>query len=318
MASFCSRMTTKAIPKYSGHETFVCRYAWLPKVVQELARDPFLFRDEDQAMVRLGIGKNMVRSAKFWAEAAQVIQDEGNGGNVVTEFGHQLLHHDGHDPYLERAQTLWLLHWKISTNPVRPLFHWGQMLNLWHRPEFSESEVMPFLERGLGTEKGGKSKRTLGDGFRVFVNSYVPSRGKKGEIAEDNLDCPLAELGLIRILGDRLVSPHHRESIYAFNIGPKSSISSELIAYCIHDFWQSSEKYRGDDQLSLRAISTEEGSPGQIFKLPESALLPLLDGISAATSGAIVFGESRSMQQIWREMEVSSEDLLHQIYNLES
>ena len=47
--------------RFSGHETFPCRYAWLPKAVQWLAEDPALFRNEDQAMVKLGVGKNMVR-----------------------------------------------------------------------------------------------------------------------------------------------------------------------------------------------------------------------------------------------------------------
>ena len=79
--------------RYSGHETFVCRYAWLPKVVTELAKDPFLFDDEVNAMVRLGIGKNMVRSAKFWAEAAQIIADAEDGGHTITDFGRELLGH---------------------------------------------------------------------------------------------------------------------------------------------------------------------------------------------------------------------------------
>src|SRR5947209_616420 len=42
------------MPKYrvSGHETFPCRYTWLPKVVQSLNENAKLFRDEDEAMVR--------------------------------------------------------------------------------------------------------------------------------------------------------------------------------------------------------------------------------------------------------------------------
>lgn len=304
-------------PVLSGHETFICRYAWLPKIVEALSEDPFLFKAEDSAMVRLGVGKNMVRSAKFWAEAAQIIQ-ESNDGWEVTRFGFELLHEEGHDPYLERQETLWLIHWKIATNLARPLFYWEQMLNYWHRPEFSESEVLPFLERGLPTGKSSTSKRTIADGFRIFVNSYVPSRNRKGEIAEDNLDCPLAELGLVRPAGERLGSDHNREPIYTFNIGPKNSISAELLAYCIDDFWRASSKYSAEESLGFRAVSTDPGSPGQIFKLPESVLTPLMDGLSVATKGAMTFGESRSMQQVWRRSGLSSEDLLHNVYNSDS
>jgi hypothetical protein len=49
--------------RVSGHESFPCRYTWLPKTVRGLKNNPRLFADEDQAMVDLGLGKNMVRSA---------------------------------------------------------------------------------------------------------------------------------------------------------------------------------------------------------------------------------------------------------------
>jgi hypothetical protein len=306
-------------PRFSGHETFVCRYAWLPKVVQEISAEggSGLFRCDETAMVKLGIGKNMVHSARFWAEAAQVIEESDDGGHKVTDFGCQLLHPEWHDPYLERIETLWLIHWKIATNPLRPLFHWTELLNNWHRPEFYESEVLPFLEKALPKDKAQTAKRTLSDGFRVFVNSYVPSRGRKGEIAEDNLDCPLVELGLIRIAGERLTKDSHREPIYSFNIEQKPPITSELIAYCLHDFWQNSEAYREEKSLGLRVIGTEAGSPGQVFKLPESALSGLLDGLSTATNGAMVFEESRSMQQVWMKKQVSPQELLEQIYKID-
>lgn len=304
-------------PRYSGHETFVCRYAWLPKVVAELTKPDghHLFQDEDEAMVSLGVGKNMVRSAKFWAESAQIIEDREGGGHQVTVFGRELLGHDGHDTYLERPETLWLLHWKIATNPSRPLFHWEQMLNFWHRPEFSESDAMPFLEKALPKDQQGKSKRTLADGFRVFVNSYVPTRGRKGEIAEDNLDCPFAELGLIRIAGQRLAANQNRELTYSFNIEARPAITSELFAYCLQEFWTNSGKYREEKSLGSRIICSESGSPGQVFKLPEAALTILLDSLSSATDRALVFEESQSMQQVWRKRPMVMEVLLEAIYN---
>ncbi|WP_038160130.1 DUF4007 family protein [Verrucomicrobium sp. BvORR106] len=301
--------------RYSGHETFACRYAWLPKVVQALGKDEGLFKDEDSAMVSLGVGKNMVRSAKFWAESAQIIV-ESPAGHLVTPFGQQVLGYDGHDPYLEKIQTLWLLHWKISTSQERPLFHWYQMLNFWHRAEFAESEAVGFLERELPNDnRGQKSRRTLGDGLRVFINSYVNSRGRKGEVAEDNLDCPLVELGLIRIAGERKSSDGSRETLYSFHVDSKSEITPELFAYCVHDYWLNSPSRQSDESLSFKAISTEAGSPGQVFKLPEAALSALLDTLSLTTAGALSFEESHSMQRIWRTNDLRPDDLIQNIYD---
>ncbi|MCX6902420.1 MAG: DUF4007 family protein [Verrucomicrobia bacterium] len=61
-------MTAENKYRISGHESFPCRYTWLPKAVQGLSREPKLFADEQKAMVDLGLGKNMVRSVRFWAQ----------------------------------------------------------------------------------------------------------------------------------------------------------------------------------------------------------------------------------------------------------
>jgi len=67
-------------PRFSGHETFPCRYAWLPKAYGALADSPTAFADEEEAMITLGVGKNMVRAIRFWVQrrgSRQSQRDEG-------------------------------------------------------------------------------------------------------------------------------------------------------------------------------------------------------------------------------------------------
>ena len=53
--------------KISGHESFACRYTWLPKAVRGLESNPRLLSDDDQAMVDLGVGKKMERDkSRAW------------------------------------------------------------------------------------------------------------------------------------------------------------------------------------------------------------------------------------------------------------
>jgi len=87
--------------RFSGHDTFPCRYAWLPKAVQNLKRNNNLFADEDDAMVQLGVGKNMVRAIRFWADAADVaVPNESPAtGLRPSEFGEAILGPRGHDEY---------------------------------------------------------------------------------------------------------------------------------------------------------------------------------------------------------------------------
>ena len=49
--------------KFSGHQTFAFRYGWLEKGVRGVDECPTLF-SEDNALVRLGVGKNM--DEKLW------------------------------------------------------------------------------------------------------------------------------------------------------------------------------------------------------------------------------------------------------------
>lgn len=79
--------TGDSTPRYvfPGHETFPRRYAWLPKAVRGVSENPRLFSDEDQAMVHLGVGKNMVRAIRFWAVAARVI-GPGNGAGQAALY----------------------------------------------------------------------------------------------------------------------------------------------------------------------------------------------------------------------------------------
>ncbi|MGJ8653032.1 MAG: DUF4007 family protein [Opitutaceae bacterium] len=302
-------------PRLSGHESFSCRFAWLPKVVKELdnaqGANSQLFKDENEAMVRLGVGKNMVRSIKFWAEVSGLIEAAPKGGHQLTAFGARLLGHEGHDPYLERQETLWLLHWKISTSQP-PVFYWDQMLNHWHRQEFSLSEMLPVLSSELPSNFKS-SERTLADGFKVFLKTYVPTRGPKGDVQEDNLDCPLVELNFIHVSGQRLDETTNRpESLYSFNYEDKSEVTDTLFAYCLNDFWAKSP--HSGDTLAFNFISSGKNSPGQIFKLPEPAVRRRLENLKQATKDSLDFMESNTVQQVMRISHLDEETALDNIY----
>lgn len=53
------------------------------------------------AIERLGVGKNMVRSIRFWCQAFKIIEADRTGSVKPTPFGDMLLGQKGWDPYLE-------------------------------------------------------------------------------------------------------------------------------------------------------------------------------------------------------------------------
>jgi len=303
--------------KFSGHETFPCRYAWLPKAVGALQENRQLFSDLDSAMVILGVGKNMVRSIRFWIEATKMAKPDGKGEFVVFPMGERLLGDCGYDPYLEDIQTLWLIHWNLSTRINDPIFAWDFLMNRWHEPEIFPSLVLKAFEKEAALQKRKLSKVTLKQHLDIFIHTYLPTRGLKGTVQEENLDSPLIELDLIRHIGERTINEQDakREPVYTFNREPKPSISQYLFAYCLNDFWNA--RFADENTLAFRHVAYGHGSPGQVFKLPELEILEYLTKIEFTTNGALSFQESAHLRQVRRHKNLNWTDLLNSIYQAE-
>lgn len=253
-------------PRFSGHESFAFRYAWLPKAYAALTRNPGLFTDEEEAMRILGIGKNMVRSLRFWIEATGVADSFKRGREFVpTAFGHEIFAEDGHDPYLEDPRTLWLLHWKLASRRERPLFAWDHLIGHWPLPEFTRSEALAAFQRESRKLGGEHSDATLGQHLDVFLHTYLSSRS--GGPVEDSLDGPLVGLNFLVPAGERRGDTGHREPVYAFRREAKPEIPQALFDYCVMDFWRTFSD--GESTVSLRQMTVAPASPGQVFKLPE-------------------------------------------------
>lgn len=298
--------------RFSGHETFPCRYSWLPKAYVALAADPRIFVDENAAMISLGVGKNMVRAIRFWAQAVGLAKLSADGSYGVTPFGRAVFGKDGFDPFLEDVRTLWLIHWRLTTNVEEPLFAWDYLLSRWQHPEISRTTVLRVFQQEAERLERRLSRVTLEQHFDTFLHSYVPTRSRKGDIQEDNLDCPLVELELIQTVGERRVDrAGRREAIYAFRREPKKDITPGLFVYCVDDFWKN--RHSTEQTLTFRDLSIAHGSPGQVFKLPELDTRERLEALERDSDGAFRYRESASIQQVVRSGE-REQDFLSAAY----
>lgn len=308
--------------RFSGHESFPCRYTWLPKAAQAVSLDKTIFnatREED-AMVTLGVGKNMVRSIRFWAEAADIIL-QTKTGHEVTPFGRDLLlGENAKDPYLEDIRTLWLIHWKMATNQKELIFSWDYLLNKFHEPELYTSTVVQAFTKAISTlSDKNVSKGSLEQLYEVFLHSYVPTRGHKGEIKEDNLDCPFIELKLLRPTGSTQSSLHlgRWETKYVFRWEEKPEISPALFAYCLEEYWHYFRSNEVKEQsISFQSIVIGHGSPGQVFKIPEWDIRLRLQSLDSLTNGHFIFEESAAIPCVVRR-EHTNPPSLEEIYQLE-
>jgi len=308
-------MTMERNYRISGHETFPCRYTWLPKAVRGLSKNPHLFSDDDQVMVDFGVGRNMVRAIRFWAQAASVVAplEKGNAYRL-SSFGDALLGEDGLDPFLEDIRTLWLIHWHLSTDIENPLLAWDYLLNRWHEPELVQSTALKALHKEANRQNENFSFATVEQHLDTFLHTYVPTRGRKRAVQEDNLDCPLVELELLVKVGERELSglSGRREPIYTFRRDEKPDVTLALFSYSLYDFWQ--KHHQTEATLPLREVAYGHGSPGQVFKLSEDDVRMRVEDLQQQPEGFITYTESASIQQIRKHRERDSIELLKEIY----
>ena len=267
-------------------------------------------------MVKLGVGKNMVRSIRFWSQVMGMTKVETKKQSLlVTDLGTALLAEDGYDPFLEDIRTLWLLHWNLATDIVNPLLAWDFLLNRWHEPELVPSVVLKTLQKEAEKQENQCSTVTLQQHFNTFLHTYYPTRGRKGEIQEDNLDCPLIELEFILKIGERELDRRSgkHETIYGFNREEKPDISPELFVYCLNEFWE--KRHGVESTLTLREIAHGHGSPGQIFKLPEEDIRSRVEALAQQTDGFFEYMESANLQQVQKNQNRNSRAFLREIYS---
>lgn len=300
----------------AGHESFPFRYTWLPKAVQNVAKNGGLLADDDKAMVEFGLGKNMVRSLRFWAQCTGLIKSPERGWFTPTDFGRAVLGEDGLDPFLEDTQTLWLIHWQLSRHGDHPLLGWDFLLNRWHEPELVPSKVMPYLVQELSNASSdAPSLNTVERHLDVFFRTYVAGKGKKGKVLEDNLDCPLVELDLIEVAGSRQVdggSSARSETVYRFRREEKADISPALFSYCLCDYWE--RHHESSQTLSLKELAHGHGSPGQVFKIPEEDVRHRMETLGMDGDSPFTYSDSATLPSLQRIDAVKLGELLEKVY----
>jgi hypothetical protein len=292
--------------RFSGHETFACRYAWLPKAYRVLRDNPHQFSDDESAMVELGLGKNMVRALRFWVEAIGLAKPDGRS-LILTEFAHRVFGPDGYDPYLEDVRTLWLLHWNLASRRENGLFAWRFLLNQWPYPELTRSEVLTAFTRESTRLGYAHSMVTLSQHLDVFLHTYHKSRSATVAV-EDSLDGPLVELSLIQAVGERKGESGRFETVFAFRRESKPEIGSALFEYCLDDYWN---RFRQNEEtLTLREVTLGVCSPGQVFKLPEDDIRTRLEAYATdSRRGVFIYQPSAVQGLVSRRKRVAAPSL---------
>ena len=292
-------------PSFSGHQTFPFRYTWLKKGFDAVKDDPTVFSSED-ASVTLGVGKNMVSSIRHWCQVSGIISaDTRERGRFVPTYLGEIIFDN--EKGFDDPATLWLIHWRISTN-MNQATAWYWAFNILQRNQFTLPTFKEGMYEWARQQKASirrVSDNTLQRDVNCFIRTYCHSRHHaNASVMEESFDCPLVELNLIIELPDG--------DGYEFQRGEKETLLVEVFTATLIAFWDACFSER--ETLTFSELMYKPLSPGRLFRLDEDTMVRYLESLENLTNSALRYGESEGVKQVYRRSNLNPMELLKGYY----
>lgn len=255
-------MSTKLT--FSGHESFHCRSLWLKKGYDFITEDK-KFSNPD-AVVDLGVGKNMVSAISFWMKSFGLIEKDNN----LSEIANFLFGEQGVDPYLENPASLWLLHYHLVKENSASIY--SLVFNDFRkkRIEFNKGHLQQFLKAKCEETKTNYTEATIQRDIIVFLRNYVkPQRANKN--LEDIFGGIFIELNLV----EQLQKYDEKETDwYRIENKERTDLPTEILLYCILD----NDQY--GDSIVLDEILHGYNSIGSVFAITIKDVLSKIEELT--------------------------------------
>lgn len=252
---------------FSGHDTFHCRQLWLKKGY-DFVNEGKRFSNED-AVIELGVGKNMVSAIHFWMKAFGLLDKDGQ----LSEFANYIFSNDGQDPYLEDNATLWLLHYHLVSQNLASTYNYIFNDLRKEKIEFTKENFLSFIER-KADEVGFTqfNKNTVSTDFEVFLKIYNRTEEQTKD-KEDTFSGLLTDLNLLheekRKVDDKTIS------LYSIPNTNRNDLPEEIILYAILN------EGNFQNSINLNTIFQDRNQAGLLFAITKTALLEKLEAIAA-------------------------------------
>ena len=273
---------------FSGHESFTCKTLWLKKGYDFINKD-YNFNAPD-AVVQLGVGKNMVASIRYWMRAFGMTKND----ELTTLATYLLDTENGKDPFIEDLGTLWLLHFMLVSCEEATLYNWLFVRLQKERKIFDRQNVVSFVHR-LMVEDGKQSiynENTVKKDIGVLLQNYVlPQKSK----ALDDYSALLIDLDLIRTTDGKT---------YIFNIEGKRQIPWEIFLYAIINM-------KGKDNTVSYDLLQDIGL---MFCMNDMEVIDMCKAIESHKRNNVRYSDTAGIRQLQFIDELNSEEILNEYY----
>ena len=277
---------------FSGHESFPCKSLWLKKGYDYIvAGNNF---NNPEAVIGLGVGKNMVASIRFWLRAFGLIENDKPTALANYLFNEQ----DGKDKYLEDIATLWLLHFNLVFSEEATLYHMFFCGVQRERTHFEREQVLTYVK--LRMVEAGKptlfNPNTVKKDIAVLLQNYTLPRKPQ---SNEDYSSLLIDLDLIR--------QNSESKSYYFNVDGKRQVTKEIFLYGLLKL----KEQEGDNTIPFDTI---QECVGLVFCMQDFETIEMLKQLAVEYSECFAYSDVAGIKQVQFTKDLDVKQVLDNYY----
>lgn len=268
---------------FSGHEKFECKASWLPLAYQNV---DVLRGDIEIAMTLTGIGSNKVKSLRQWMNKFALLED-----TTLTKAAKLIF---SHDPYLEKLDSLWILHTQLTQNYEKATLYY-LFFNQFFLSSFTKDSLLHKIQNWCDEHKINMSSNTLENDITVLTKMYLTNDEK------DQFSASIFhDLNILNKIDNE----------YIVNLKNPAALSDEAFLSIFVYFIRNHE----GNTISVKDLQYGQNSLQQTLCLTEEKLLEKLDRLSRLTNNQISYQEAAGIKQIYIDKKPIWIDVLTKVY----
>ena len=277
---------------FSGHGSFPCKTLWLKKGYD------FVVSGNDfnspEAVVGLGVGKNMVASIRFWLKVFGITEND-----KMTWLGDYLFDEiSGKDKYLEDIATLWLLHFNLVFSEEATLYKMFFCGVQRERTHFEREQVLTYVK--LRMAEAGKmtlfNENTVKKDIAVLLQNYTLPRKPQ---SNEDFSSLLMDLDLIR--------QNSEGKGYYINVDGKRQVTKEVFLYGLLQL----KEEEGDNTISFDTIQERVGLA---FCMQDYETIEMLKQLASEYSQYFAYSDVAGIKQVQFVKDLDAKQVLDNYY----
>ena len=285
---------------FSGHESFPCKTLWLKKGYD------FIMAEKDfnspEAVVELGVGKNMVAAIRYWYKAFGLNNDDEKI-KWIPDF--LFNDQDGKDRFMEDLGTLWLLHFLLVYSNIASLYNLFFVDFQKERRRFDKNQIITFVKRKMGEANQDHlfNANTVKKDVGVLLQNYCLPRNPQ---SNEDYSTLLMDLDLLRQKEKKEENEENEKNkSFYFNIEGKKKVTPEVFLFAVL-------MYKPDEDNTIPFDLLQD--IGLVFCMNDLEVIDMLRFLSERYSDSLTYSDVAGIRQLQITQPMDSKQLIKRYY----